>query len=71
MSGIRAFDRQPVASTTNFAVTVLPSEVVTDHSEVVSSNTALSTRVSNWMSGRRLKRSATWLAYFKISGCGA
>ena len=30
MSGLRAFDRQPVASTTNFAVTVLPSEVVTD-----------------------------------------
>ena len=30
MSGIRAFDRQPVASTTCFAVTVLPSEVVTD-----------------------------------------
>ena len=30
MSGIRAFDRQPVASTTCFAVTVLPSEVATD-----------------------------------------
>ena len=71
MSGIRAFDRQPVASTTNFAVTVLPSEVATDHSEVVSSKAARSTRVLNWMSGRRSKRSATWLAYFKISGCGA
>ena len=32
MSGIRAFDRQPVASTTNFAVTVWPSDVVTDQS---------------------------------------
>ena len=31
MSGIRALDRQPVASTTYFAATVLPSEVVTDH----------------------------------------
>ena len=71
MSGIRAFDRQPVASTTNFAITVLPSDVETDHSAVASSNAALSTRVLNWMSGRRLKRSATWLAYFKISGCGA
>ena len=71
MSGIRAFDRQPVASTTNFAATVLPSEVETDHSDVVSSNVAPSTRVLNWMSGRRLKRSATWLAYCNISGCGA
>ena len=49
MSGIRAFERQPVARTMNFAVTALPSEVVTDHSEVVSSNTALSTRVLNWI----------------------
>ncbi len=31
MSGIRAFDRQPVASTTYFAVTVLPSDVATCH----------------------------------------
>ena len=41
MSGIRAFDRQPVASTTYFAVTVLPSEVVTDQRLVLSSNAAL------------------------------
>jgi hypothetical protein len=42
---------------------MLPPEAVTDQSEVVSSKTARSLRVLNWMSGRRLKRSATWLAY--------
>ena len=62
MSGLRALERQPVASTTNFAVTVLPSEVATCQMLSSSSNTARSTRVENWMSGRRLKRSATWLA---------
>src|SRR5438445_62788 len=35
MSGMRAFDRQPVASTTNFAMTVLPSDVVPDQDDVV------------------------------------
>ncbi len=62
MSGTRALERQPVASTTNLAVTFLPSDVVTDQKLRRSSNLARSTRVSNWMSGRRLKRSATWLA---------
>src|SRR6266446_2990782 len=71
IKGIRAFDRQPVASTTYFAVTVLPSDVVTDHILALSSKPARSTRVLSAISGRSLKRSATWLAYFRISGCGA
>ena len=45
MSGFRALERQPVASTTNFAVTVLPSEVATGQMLVVSSKAARSMRV--------------------------
>ena len=68
-SGSLAADRQPTASTTNRAETVssrsvdvMPRSVVTDQRSVDSSNTALVTLVSNSMSWRRSKRSATWLA---------
>ena len=55
MSGIRAFDRQPVASTTYCAVTVLPSDVVTDHMLAPSSNAARSTRVLSWISRAQIE----------------
>ena len=49
---------------------VSPFEVVIAHCEFASSHTAFSTRVSNSMSLRRSKRSATWFAYARISGWG-
>ena len=52
-------------------MTVLPSDVATRHVLAVSSKAARSMRVLSAISGRRLKRSATWLAYLRISGCGA
>ena len=59
MSGIRAFDRQPVARTRYFALVMRPSEVATDQPGPLSSNTARSTLVLSAISGRNLKRSAT------------
>jgi hypothetical protein len=68
MSGTCASDRQPVAMMQKRADTRSPRSVSTVHRLVASSNVAVVTRVSNWMSFRRSNRSATWLAYFKISG---
>ena len=71
MSGTCASDRHPVAMMQKRAVTRSPRLVSTAQRPAASSNTAEVTRVSNWMSFRRSKRSATWLAYFKISGWAA
>ena len=71
MSGVVTADRQPVAMTQNRADTSSPWSVVTCQRPVVSSKAAAVTRVSNWMSRRRSKRSATWLMYRRISGWGA
>jgi hypothetical protein len=68
MSGTWASERQPVAMMQNWADTRSPRSVSMFHRDVRSSKTAAVTRVSNWMSRRRSNRSATWLAYFKISG---
>ena len=69
--GACADDRQPVAMMQNCADTRSPLSVSTVHRPVVSSKTAAVTRVSSWTSRRRSNRSATWLMYFRISGCDA
>jgi hypothetical protein len=61
MSGVAAADRQPVAMTQKRADTSSPRSVVTLHRPVASSKAVAVTRVSNWTSRRRSKRSATWL----------
>ena len=67
-SGTWTSERQPVAMTQNRADTRSPRSVSTFQRPVASSKIARVTRVSNWMSRRRSNRSATWLAYFRISG---
>ena len=71
MSGTCASERQPVAMMQKRADTRSPRSVSMLHRLVASSKTADVTRVSNWMSRRRSKRSATWLTYFRISGWAA
>ena len=60
-SGVLVDDRHPVAMMRNWAETSRPPSVRTVQRRVPSSNVAPATRVSNWMSRRRSKRSATWL----------
>ena len=59
MSGRRALERQPVAITQCRATIRSPRSVVTTQCEPASSNSALTTRVSNWIPLRRSRRSAT------------
>ena len=71
MSGTCASERQPVAMMQKRADTRSPRSVSTVHRRVASSKAAAVTRVSNWISRRRSNRSATWLAYVRISGWAA
>ena len=71
MSGTIPFARIPVAISTNDAVTLVVASSSTVQVAVSSSNTIPVTVVSSWMSRRRSNRSATWLRYSRISGCGA
>ena len=57
--GTWAEDRQPVAMMQKRADTRSPRSVVTVQRRVASSKAAAVTRVENWMSRRRSKRSAT------------
>jgi hypothetical protein len=64
-------DKQPAAMMQNRAETSSPRSVRIFQRPDVSSNIASVTRVESWMSRRRSNRSATWLMYFRISGCDA
>ena len=68
MSGVCGWDRNPVAVIRNCVSSVWPSDSVTRQSLASSSQRAPSTTELNRMWRRTSYLSATWSAYFLISG---